>query len=493
MKRSEVHARSVAGIRTGEPAVAVPIADGKTTVRQEKQNIREQMRADGKSRREICAEFARRYRLRPRSAWRESHGWSLTEAARRINAYRGAQGIDKMGSAGMTGPHLCEHENWPGFTSDKPTGRKPQIRLLAVMAAVYGCEVTELIDAADRAHFSPADLLVLDGMPPAPQIQLAQFTHDDFTPDEERLIYAARSPRRHDPGVVDALSALLAGQRKTEDSIGAAPLIEPVMAQLVVVTDLVTDARGDLRTKVLDIGSQWAQFAGWLHASGGKVAEASRLYGLALEWATEAGNADMVATALNMRGHAAWIDGKVGPMVGLSRAAQRVAGISPGVRALAVQQEARGTALAGEATVTDIDRKFDEAERLIARAVAQPDREPPWIYFFSPHYLVMQRGLACRLAGEPAKAAVLLERGLAALPAELRQTDWIARYLIGLGLCYAKTGDVAAACKLGYEVVQIGRQTRSERLNRDVLALHSRLCRRWPDDPRVVDLSYALR
>lgn len=191
---------------------------------------------------------------------------------------------------------------------------------------------------------------------------------------------------------------------------------------------------------MLDIGSQWAQFAGWLHASGGKVAEASRLYGLALEWATEAGNADMVATALNMRGHGAWIAGKVGPMVGLSRAAQRVAGISPGVRALAVQQEARGTAL----------------------------------------------------AGEPAKAAALLEQGLAALPADLRQTDWIAPYLIDLGLIYAKTGDVAAACKLGYEIAQIGRQTRSERLNRDVVTLHSRLCRRWPDDPRVVDLSYVL-
>lgn len=492
VKRPEVNAPPVAGIRPGEPAVAVPIADGKTTLPQEKRNLREQMRADGKSDREICAEFARAYRLRPRTAWRESRGWSLTEAARLINMYRSAQGMDPTGSASMTGAHLCEYEKWPGFVGNSPPGRKPSLQLLVVMAGAYGCEVIDLIDAEDRARLSPADLMILDGMPSAPQIQLVQFTPDDFTPDEERLIYAARSPRRHDPAVTDALSALLAGQRKTEDSIGAAPLIGPVMAQLVVVTDLVTEARGDLRAKVLDIGSQWAQFAGWLHASGGKVAEASRLYGLALEWATEAGNADMVATALNMRGHAAWIDGKVGPMLGLSRAAQRVAGISPGVRALAVQQEARGTALAGEATTADIDRKFDEAERLIAQAVAQPDREPPWNYFFSPHYLAMQHGLAFRLAGEPAKAAVLLERGLAALPAELRQSDWIARYLIDLGLCYAKTGDVAAACKLGHEVIQIGLQTRSERLNRDVLALHSRLCRRWPDDPRVVDLSHAL-
>jgi tetratricopeptide (TPR) repeat protein len=245
----------------------------------------------------------------------------------------------------------------------------------------------------------------------------------------------------------------------------------------------VTEARGDLRAKVLDVGSQWAQFAGWLHASGGQVADASRLYGLALEWATEAGNADMIATALNMRGHAAWIASKVGPMVGLSRAAQRVVSISPGVRALAVQQEARGAALAGDATVTDIDRMFDEAERLVAQAMSHPDREPPWIYFFSPHYLIMQRGLAYRLAGEHIKAIELIEAGLAAVPHEVRQSDWIASYLIQLALIYAQSGDVATACKLGAEVLQIGRQTHSKRLNADIRSLHARLCRRWPSDP----------
>jgi transcriptional regulator with XRE-family HTH domain/tetratricopeptide (TPR) repeat protein len=172
VKRSEVNAPPVAGIGPGESAVAVPIADGKTTLRQEKQNRREQMRADGKSDREMCAEFARVYRLRPRTAWRESHGWSLTEAARRINIYRSAQGMDPTGSSSMTGAHLCEYEKWPGFVGNSPPGRKPSLQLLAVMAGAYGCEVIELIDTEDRAHLSPADLMILDGlMPPVPQSQ----------------------------------------------------------------------------------------------------------------------------------------------------------------------------------------------------------------------------------------------------------------------------------------------------------------------------------
>jgi transcriptional regulator with XRE-family HTH domain len=140
-------------------AVAMPYA--KTSLRKEKQELRERTRSTGLGYRQIAAEFTRAYRLRPRSAWREAYGWSLAEAADRINAYRGNTGLDPGGFSGMTGAHLCEHENWPGH-GDQPAGRKPGPYLLAVLAEVYGCHVTELIDFADRAHLPPADLLVLD-------------------------------------------------------------------------------------------------------------------------------------------------------------------------------------------------------------------------------------------------------------------------------------------------------------------------------------------
>lgn len=46
----------------------------------------------------------------------------------------------------------------------------------------------------------------------------------------------------------------------------------------------------------------------------------------------------MTASALSMQGHAAWLRGKAGPVIGLSQAALRDKHASPGVRALAVQQ-----------------------------------------------------------------------------------------------------------------------------------------------------------
>jgi hypothetical protein len=137
------------------------MAYAKTSERREKRLLREQMRSMGLSYRDIGAEFARRYRLRPRAAWRDAYGWSLQDTADRINAFRGHIGLDPGGFAGMTAPHLSEYENWPGH-GPQPSGRRPTPYLLAVLAAVYDCAVTDLIDLADRERMPAAELLILD-------------------------------------------------------------------------------------------------------------------------------------------------------------------------------------------------------------------------------------------------------------------------------------------------------------------------------------------
>jgi hypothetical protein len=45
----------------------------KSSLRAEQRALREKMRALGMSHRQIAVEFARRYRLRPRAAWRHAY------------------------------------------------------------------------------------------------------------------------------------------------------------------------------------------------------------------------------------------------------------------------------------------------------------------------------------------------------------------------------------------------------------------------------------
>ncbi|WP_214411365.1 hypothetical protein [Sphaerisporangium fuscum] len=291
--------------------------------------------------------------------------------------------------------------------------------------------------------------------------------------DAERLDEAARAPRRLDLGVLDSLAHVLAAQRRTEDLVGSAPLLGVVTAQLTVVERLVIDSRGPFRRPMLDMASQWSQFAGWLHANSSRPVDANRYYDRALEWSTETDDRNMIATILSMKGYLGWLSGRVEPMIGLSQAAQRERTVSPGVRALGAQQEARGHALTGDGEATD--RKLDEALELAQAAGEHPEEEPPWIYFYDSDYLLMQRGLAYRLLGRHSAAIELIQQGLAALPVEVRRSEWAAQYLLHSAEAHAAMADITQARAVAADVAEIARATDSTRLQRRLRRFEAQL------------------
>jgi len=277
-------------------------------------------------------------------------------------------------------------------------------------------------------------------------------------------LYAVMPVPRFPAATADAAFGL-------EDVVGSGPLLAPAAAQLEVVEGLVTDARGPIRPLVLDVGAQWAQFLGWLSANSRRDEAARRWYDRALLWATEVDDPNMVATALNLTGHLEWLAGNVGPVVGLSQAAGRQPA-SPGVRALAAQQEARGHALAGEPDATD--EMLDRAVALAVAAVERPEDEPPWIYYYSPDYLTMQRGLAYRYLGRNREAVRLLENGLRAMPVDMRRSEWVGVYRYHLAHAYADLGERDAARAALVEVDEIAVATGSDRLRRLARKLRQR-------------------
>lgn len=243
---------------------------------------------------------------------------------------------------------------------------------------------------------------------------------------QTRVTHPSERSRGVDSHALRSLAHVLSESRRLEDSIGAAPLVQPLLAQLTLVEGLIIETSGSLRPEVVSIGSQYAQFAAWLHASTGNATAARQYYDRATEWALEADDANMVSTALSMKGHLAYRLGQLGPMLSLSQAAQRDKRLAPGIRALAVQQEARALALNGE--LEPCERKLDEAMELAGLANERPDDEPPWVYFYSPGYFTMQRGRAYLYLDMNDKAAELLDAGLAAMPLELRAAEWAQSY-----------------------------------------------------------------
>jgi tetratricopeptide (TPR) repeat protein len=136
------------------------------------------------------------------------------------------------------------------------------------------------------------------------------------------------------------------------------------------------------------------------------------------------------------------------------------------VRALAIQQEGRGLAMMGDAAGSD--SRLDRADDMIREAAAQPENLPPWLYFFNPDYLGLQRGLADIYLGRYQRAIEALTSNLSRLPGELRGSDWIGWYVLQLAIAYAKVGNQEAASAALEEARVIAEGAAAQRLASDV-------------------------
>lgn len=300
--------------------------------------------------------------------------------------------------------------------------------------------------------------------------------------DPDRLAYIRQHPRSVDPATLDALTDILAAHRRLEDTVGAAAVLPAVRAQLDLITTLTADTRCRQRPRLVDLAAQWAQFGGWLHAVVDQPRLATRWYTTALAWGTEAGNTDMVATAMSMRGHLAWQARRPGPLIRLSAEALRQPA-SPGVRAIAAQQQARGHALLGEASAAI--GLLDQAVDLATQAAENPDREPPWVYFHSLFYLQMQRGLTYRLLGDHNQAIEHIRAGLDGLPPYATGAAWTGPYLLILAATLAEIGDVGAALEAYSRAAAIGRATGTTALASQAETAADRLSARRVRTPRT--------
>lgn len=248
--------------------------------------------------------------------------------------------------------------------------------------------------------------------------------------DDGPLGYAVSHPHRTSVTAVDILAARLAEARQLEDEVGAAPMLPTVIDHLTTITDMVCQSRSPVRPRLVAVGAQWAQFGGWVHLATGRHRRAGLLLDRALEWATEVGDRDMVSTVLSFKGHAAWIRGQVGPTIGLTQAALRDTTVYVGQRAYDRYQLARGfTAARDRQTAVE---ELAAGSDLAAEAVEYTGPRPPWHYYRSRAFFMLEAGLVYQLLGENARAVELLRDGLAGLPAEMRQAGWTGMYRAAL-------------------------------------------------------------
>ncbi|MVO89150.1 helix-turn-helix domain-containing protein [Streptomyces sp. p1417] len=272
-------------------------------------------------------------------------------------------------------------------------------------------------------------------------------------PDEDLLARVASvvdSHSRVDADTLDWLDRLLAEHRRAEDVLGSRPLVGVMRQQLRTVVDMYASARGPLADRVVRLASEHAQFLAWMAQDQDQTAAALAWYDRSHEWALEAGDADMAATTLNMKAHQAWSKGRATRCVRLAEAARwSCPGTSLGVRGMATQMAARGHALKGEAD--EAHRLLDEAQAIMSRAAEHPEDEPPWMYFYSPNWFTLQRGMATLHLHDWSAAVDQLTAGLSAMPDEYRRDK--AWFRTCLAHALAGAGETGQALAVAMAVV----------------------------------------
>jgi tetratricopeptide (TPR) repeat protein len=263
-------------------------------------------------------------------------------------------------------------------------------------------------------------------------------------------------------------------------------LLPAVGQHLQVIESLLRTAPVAARLDLLRIHARYAEFASWLNLDSGNLTAASYWADRAMDSAQEADYRLMVSYILTKKSALAATTGDTGRALGLASCAQRDGHDSKRVLAVAMQEEAHGHALAGDALACH--RKLDDAMHLLLTIQKEVEEEPA--RYCIPEFLEMWRAGCWMDLGKPKPAIEIFERQLKVLPAVHRRDRGV--YLARLASAYAADGQPEATIEVGRASLQIAQATNSGRIFKELQKLEPRL-RDWSWSPAVSEFHETLR
>lgn len=413
-----------------------------------------QLRQQGRSWAEIGAVFQQVYRVNPRVALRQAHGWSQPQAAQRWTQL--------WPEDPKTYKNFSYWEQWPG-----QTGHTPSLDTLDRMARLYECKVTDLLtDCRDYgARVPPPPVLSVrerdigypsasdsdragagavvgaaeDTQPPemnTPTLEAAlELIRQAEAGEQEepgsadepsrrlrrrtllleassalavvaaapvlevpRAAAASASGRVHaDPGVVNYTGEVVAGLRRLGGAVGPRITLQPAMALRSAMAALARNMPEIVTSQALTAYGDLTQLIGWMMFNLGDVKAARYYYDDARSAAYRAGNNDLVAYTLAAASQLSAVRQKPRPAIDHAQAALQAAKAShsPYAMAYAADVTARAYAVAGQ--VGRCQAALDREEEALSQITDDTPRAPWWYFYDRSFYWGTESECALRL------------------------------------------------------------------------------------------------
>ena len=298
----------------------------------------------------------------------------------------------------------------------------------------------------------------------------------------------ANARRYFDSPVVDYFRRRLDTCMMSDGEQGPTRTLPVVLGLLGAVEQHGREVQPAVRRELLSFAACGAEFAGWLYRDANNPVQARFWYDRATEWAQEAGDLLMQGYVLLKKSQMAYDARDALRVFTLAQAAQEGPWQLPTrIRAEVTQQEGLGMAMCGE-PLPEVERKFDDARQLLARATAGGDQPGLPGAYFTDTTLMLRTATSFTEAGKPARAAALFGEVLTSADLSRRDAGFFrARRAAALAL----SGEPDEAATVGLESIEVAAATNSRRTLR-VLAEVMGTLTRWRGRPAVRELHDAM-
>jgi tetratricopeptide (TPR) repeat protein len=253
-------------------------------------------------------------------------------------------------------------------------------------------------------------------------------------PDEQaRVRHVLGDPSHLDVATVNYLTQGLYSNRHAEDSLGPDIMLGPMSAQLETLKELLRQATEPNKPALLHLVANWTTFIGWLHTALHDYRRADEVFAEAEEMSDELGDGILASTATSYRGYVALLQGRHRAAIRATSAALATPGAHSTQLAYDTLQAAQAYAGLGD---------MQEAKNLLHRAsdlVTSAGDPPESLYWYTEPFLRMNIGLTQHAVGMHRDAVDSLTTGIAGLPADQQNAEWLDEYQEALNYAEAAT------------------------------------------------------
>jgi transcriptional regulator with XRE-family HTH domain len=263
------------------------------------------------------------------------------------------------------------HKPLPQETVSRWLGTVTQSQLSRIESGRNRVETLDKLIHYAQALKMPADLLWFEL--PASEIELPRSSGGDVFALPDGPIVPAASLHTGS-ALSDSLIDTFFHYVATDNLAGPQSLIGIVLQQMRFIDELLADARGKDRLRLLYVAARYAEFAGWIYRDTGALGSAMQMSSVALDYAQEADNDGLSSYILMRRSNVAADAGRSELALKLIDAAMdNETKLSSRQRAVVLRQRANTYALLGDAeacghaleeTFQLADRGVDSAEDL---------------------------------------------------------------------------------------------------------------------------------